>query len=381
MANTGVALSGSTGAVYYNPAGLASVDRNRISISANSYLKTSGEISPIQTFDGVDMNFHAEGLQTIPTSLVSSARWGEVYYAFSILIPHQLKIQDSTPYSSAHYPTMQFSRTNSFQLIEVGPSAAMRLAGTYDVGAGCFFTLFSSTQSSLFTANTNLATNAFVNASYYDANVSGLLCNAGVQVRMTNELRLGATLRLPLLPFSKSGTAMQFLQTPVSGQSLTQGPASISPEFRIPADFSLGAEYRLQPQLAAYFDVSYQAPATQRSGQFNEGDNKNKGTPRASAGLAYSATSSLDLFAGLGYNPSSVEVNDDDYAENFVVGTVGARLKSTNTNFGIGFLYAKSTGEKTAPAYDDQLNQLPTSKTASVSTTAFGVLISSGYLF
>jgi long-subunit fatty acid transport protein len=84
MANTGAALSGSTGAVYYNPAGLASIDRHHISLSANSYLSTRSEVNPIQTIDGVDMNFSTKGLQAIPTSFVSTGQHEQWRYAFSV---------------------------------------------------------------------------------------------------------------------------------------------------------------------------------------------------------------------------------------------------------------------------------------------------------
>ena len=387
MANTGVALSGSTGAVYYNPAGLASVEKNHLSISANSYIKTTGDITPLQTFDGTEMNFHVEGLQTIPTSFVSTGRLGDVRYAFSVLIPHQLKVQDSHAYSSPHYPNMQYSRTNSYSLLEAGPTIAARFSGLYDAGAGCFFTLQSTTNTSAFTAGTNSSTGAYVSTSYYDATSSGLLCNAGVQVRMTDVLRVGATLRLPFIAFTQMGTSAEFVQipnigSPSDGKSAADGPKDIKPDFKIPLEIAIGAEYRFAPTLAGYADLNYQVATKQNTGAPGALDNENNGTARASVGLAYNATPTIELYGGFGYNPSSVKTINSDYAENFVVGTVGSRVTTSNTNLGIGLLYAHSTGEIQSPAYDYQLQEIPgQKKTGSVTTTAFGILLSSGFLF
>ncbi len=180
MANTGVALSGSTGAVYYNPAGLASLTKNHLSISANSYLSTRTNLNPVETIDGTDMNFHVEGLQTIPTSFISTGHLNEFHYAFSILVPHQIKVQDSQAFSTPHYPNLQYSRTNFFQLLMIGPSIAIRYMDAYDIGLGCFYTVYSTTQSSLITGNTNGGTKALALGDYFDASVSGLMCNAGV---------------------------------------------------------------------------------------------------------------------------------------------------------------------------------------------------------
>lgn len=49
MANTAVALSGSTGAVLFNPAGLAGIKNSKVSMSPNSQ-QLQNQIANIQAF-------------------------------------------------------------------------------------------------------------------------------------------------------------------------------------------------------------------------------------------------------------------------------------------------------------------------------------------
>jgi hypothetical protein len=380
MANTGVALSSSTGAVYYNPAGLASLTQNHLSISANSYLSTQSDLNPIQTFDGTNMNFHAEGLQTIPTTFVSTGQFGDYHYAFSILVPHQIKVQDSTAYSSVHYPSIQFSRTNSFQLLMAGPSAATRILNTYDVGVGCFYTMYTTTQETTFTANTNGAINAAIQGDYFDATVNGLMCNAGAQVRLTDAWRAGLTVRSPFMMISNKATSTLFVQNPTTGKSATVGPQVVSADYKIPVDVSFGLEYKAAVDLTMYGDVSCQFGTTQNSGDLNASDIVTNATARSSLGGRYAINTSFDLFAGFAYNPSSVSISIDNVGENYLEGTVGTRWSSGNTNLSLGAMYAHSTGSKPTAVMDFQFNKVGEGS-ASVETRAFGVLLSSGYIF
>lgn len=379
MANTGVALSGSTGAVYYNPAGLASLEHTHLSISANSYFKTSSELDPIQILDGTPENFHAQGLQTIPTSFVSTGRVGDFRYAFSILIPHQLKIEDSTAYSSPHYPSIEYSRTNSFQLLMIGPSIAARF-NEADLGVGCFFTMYSTTQSSMLTAGTNGSTNALVLNDYFDASVNGVSCNLGAQKQVTPTLRAGLVLRSPFSAVSRSGTSTQFVQRPTDGLSVTTGPSSVEAQYAMPFDASIGFEYRVMEDLSAYLDVGWQAAASLTSGDIGAGTDQNHAQARGSLGLRYVLNSVVNLFAGAQFNPSSVETSENAYSEDFIEATIGSRWSYSNTNLSLGLMYASSTGSKPAPIFDYQINQIGET-TASVHTSAVGVLLSSGYLF
>ena len=380
MANTGTALSGSTGAVYYNPAGLASISRNHISVSANSYLSTKSEMRPIQTIDGVDMDFSSKGLQAIPSAFVSTGQKDKWRYAFSILIPHQVRVQDSVLFKTPTYPTFQYSRTNFFQTLMAGLSVATSVDAGFDIGVGCHYTMFQTTQSSATNGLTNAGTNSLLISSYFDAQVDGILCTAGLQQQVNEDFRFGFTARLPLMTTSKKGTSSLFVQNPNTGQAQALGPKAVEPEIAMPLDMTFGIEYRLSPTLKSYADLSYQLSATYTSGDISATESSHKATPRGSVGLRYQMLEKYELFAGVAYNPSSVNVNDQDYSENFIAGTVGGRWQSGSSSIGVGVLYAQSSGNREAGIYNAALTEIGR-KTADVSTSAMGIMISSGYVF
>ncbi len=380
MANTGTALSGSTGAVYYNPAGLASIERSHISVSANSYLSTKSRLNPIQTIDGVDFDFSTKGLQAIPSAFVSTGQKDKWKYAFSVLIPHQTRVQDSVAYSTPSYPTFQFSRTNFFQVLMAGLSVARSEDTGFDWGVGCFYTMYQTTQSSALVGQQASTSNSLIINSYMDAQVDGVMCNAGIQKQQSENLRWGLIARLPMMTVSKKGTASQFVQNPNNGQSQADGPKAIQPESPMPLDMTLGFEYLLSKETRAYLDASYQMDVSYKNGDLDGTTSKNKSTLRASVGLRHRWSEQFELYAGAMYNPSSVQPNEIDYAENFVSGTLGGRWASGSSNIGVGLLYAQSTGTRDALEFDASLNQIGR-RSASVATQAVGVMVSSGYVF
>jgi long-subunit fatty acid transport protein len=380
MANTGVALSGSTGAVYYNPAGLASLEQNHISLSANLYMNIHSEQTPIETIDGVDLDYSTSGLQSIPDAFVSVGKWNDWHYAFSVLIPEQIQTQSTVLFTTPSYPTIQLSGTNSIQLLMVGFSAARRTEYDYDLGFGCFYSMYQTTQDQSFTGEPASATKAAVIYSYYNAQVNGVLCNLGMQKQATPDLRWGFTARLPLTPTSKQGTATQFVQDPTSGNSQSTGPESVNADYQIPADFSLGFEYRLSDSLKTYLDISYQLASSYNTGDIGAADLSNHAVARASLGVDYKMYDTFHLYAGAGYNPSSVNADEDNAAEDFMIGTLGGRWINGNSNMGLGVLYAKSNGHKIGHIYNAALQDLGT-EPASVNTTAVGLMVNSGYVF
>ncbi len=168
------------------------------------------------------------------------------------------------------------------------------------------------------------------------------------------------------------------MQEPTGGTSQTTGPKDVTADYKIPFDVSVGLEYKVTDALSAYLDGSYQASSTYDTGEGVKEDNK--AAPRGSLGFSYLVNSTINLFAGVAYNPSSVNTSLNDYAEDYIETTLGTRWSSSNTNLGVGLMYAQSSGSKPSAIYDYLINQIGT-KTADVNTRAFGLMLSSGYIF
>ena len=126
MANTGVALAGSSGAVFYNPAGLATLEKPKFSMSANSYLITKTDFTPFDNIDSTNVNFSTSGSQAIPSSLVSVHKWDTWTVAFSLLVPQQTKNQDIDDFETKSYK-VQLTQSIQTQFLLFGLSAGAHL--------------------------------------------------------------------------------------------------------------------------------------------------------------------------------------------------------------------------------------------------------------
>ncbi len=379
MANTGVALSGSTGAVIFNPAGLGGFKNNRISLSGNAYMKVESEIVPLQTMDGTDLNFSTSGIQAIPHSFVSTWRTSPWTLAFSIMVPYQIKLEDAVLYSSPIYPSIQLSRTNYFQLLMGGGSLAVNLTRETDVGLGCLYTMYQTSQMVSFAGNTNGTPNAFVSNSFFRAEIAGVLCNAGMQSQLTDKLRVGLSVQLPMIPLKKTGVSSTFVRHP-SGVTQSEGPKPVDGEYKIPLDVGVGLEYRFSSVVHLYLDVSHQAEERFRSGDLLEAEIVNKATTRYNGGLRLKFSEGFQVFAGAAYNPSALVGSDDNVAEDYVVATMGFNWVKGNSSFGMGVMGARSSGSRKAPIYDASIEPIGT-KESSLRSDIFGILLSSGYIF
>ena len=383
MANTGVALGGSTGAVYFNPAGLASLKKNHVSLSGDTYLSSKTSLMPVETVDSTDLNLTATGFQAVPSSIVSTWNLGSWVAAFSVLVPNQIKNQDVASYSTPNYSTLQIARTDSFQLLWAGFSAATQFSNSLDVGAGCFYSRYQTTQQLSWDATPTVAsglTSALVIDSYFNATVDGFLCDVGMQMQYSSDFRVGFSAHLPFITMSSTGDAYSFFQSPQSGAAIALGPKSVSAAYQIPLDTSLGLEYLISEAWRIYFDISYQFASNYQTGDLNASPTDEKAVARYNLGMSYKLNQSVQLLAGVAYNPSAINLNSSNAAEDFKVGTVGVNFINGISNVGVGLMYAESSGSSLNQVVDSSAHLLET-RTGSISTQAFGIMINSGFVF
>jgi len=229
------------------------------------------------------------------------------------------------------------------------------------------------------TTSSDLASPLIID-SYFDAQVDGLLCNGGIQEQYSSDLRIGAAVHLPLIVFGKGATAYQFVQVPQSGATAVNGPLSVATDYQLPLDGALGIEYRLSDPWRVYFDVSYQLASNYSTGEIGTSANDSKAVARFNLGTSYKWSDTLHLFGGLAYNPSAVNINSSNSAENFTIGTVGVSVNNGISNIGIGLMYAQSSGSAINEVTDATIHNLGT-QTSSIATQVFGLMINSSLVF
>ena len=288
MANTGVALSGSTGAVLFNPAGLVGIKSSKVSMSANSYLSIKTQYSPLDNVDGTDLNFTSNGVQAIPSSLVSVQKLETWTLAFSVLVPEQTQLNDMSVYETPNFNEQVILSIRS-QLVLIGLSAASQSQNGYDYGFGCFVANYSGTQNRSVVADPKPATGLPQTGFASDAatvEVQGLICNAGVQKDYDDKWHWGASVRLPFIKSNGSAKIFSLEQSPAGGPAVS-GIQNFDINYEIPMDVAGGIRYQALDNLQLYGDASYQFPMDYKAVAAATSNIESRGTLRLNFGTAY----------------------------------------------------------------------------------------------
>lgn len=382
MANTGIALTGSSGGAFYNPAALATIETTKLSLSSNTYFASKTQYSSIQNLDDRSFPFTTTGSQSIPSSLVSAWKGEKVTTAFSIFVPHQLKVQDGQLYSTVNYDAVQITRSQSFQILMAGGSVASKLSNTIRLGGTCFYTSYQTSQQFDFSAAPSAASGlkpAFA-SSFFGTEISGLMCHAGIQHEIDPILSWGATIKTPLITTGKKGTSAQFVQEPTQGKFKSEGPMPVDTQIEIPPEISGGIQFSFSDRLKVYGDLNIQLSAKYRDGNLLGDEFEHKPTSRINVGVLFRASDNYDLMGGFAINPSSLKTPEAESHENYFIGTFGVQSKSENSVLGLGVFVAQSYGEMTSTKLDSQFQETGAYK-SDVKTSAVGLLISSGFYF
>ncbi len=381
MANTGIAMTQSSGSAFYNPAGLATIEANKLSLSSNTYFTAKSDFSSLQTIDDKKMPFSTSGSQSIPSSLISTWKGEKLTTAFSIFVPHQMKVQESALFSSNNYEAIQMTRSQSFQVLMAGGSVAGKLNDSWRLGASCFYTSYQTSQQfdlAVAPRDPN-ALRPVVANTFFNADISGLLCHLGAQTDYNDFVTLGFTIKSPLMITSKKGTASKFV-IDVNGNSQADGAKNVETQFEIPSEIGAGIKLNLADRFKFFGDVNYQMSGVYKDGNLLSEKFEHKGTMRFNGGLQFKISQKNDLLAGFSYNPTSLKAPKAEPQENFFVGTLGIQTQSENSILGIGLFIAQSYGEMEVSNYDVNFQELGTYK-SDVKTAISGILLSSGFSF
>lgn len=373
MANTGVALSGSTGAVLFNPAGLVGIKTSKVSMSANSYLSVKTKYAPLDNVDGTDLNFTSNGVLAIPSSLVSVQKLDAWTLAFSVLVPEQTQLNDMSVYETTNFNEQIILSVRS-QLVLIGLSAANHSHNGYDYGFGCFVTNYSGTQNRSVVAEPKPATGLTQTGFASDAatvEVQGLICSGGVQKDYDEKWHWGASVRLPFIRSSGSAKIFSFEQS-AAGGAASSSIQNFDINYEIPMDVAGGVRYQAYDNLQLYGDASYQFAMDYKAIAAATSSVESRGTLRLNFGAAYQYSEKFKFYGGLASNPGAgVLRSAGDLKEDFTAITFGGELIQKFSTTGVGIIVANSSGESI----------LSTGNKGGISTSVFGILLSGGFSF
>lgn len=372
MANTGVAVQGSTGAVYYNPAGLVSLPKGRISLSGNSYVKFKSEYKPLLAIDNANLDFTATGTIAVPSTFVSTREFESFTAAFSLLVPEQGKLQDITRFSTTNFDIDLHQSSNS-QWLLVGFSGAKKF-NFANFGVSCFYAMYDATVTSGATITPKGGSgfpSTGYNNLYSTTQVNGVLCHLGMQKQLSDKWTIGATVRSPMIEISNKGKTFESTQD-VNGNVTAPTLVDEDPHRALPTMISIGNAYKLSAQWEVFFDLSFQLSDSYRANRSDAAESEAKSVLRENLGVSYAFNDNVKFFGGLAHNPSSVEVKAaGDLSEDFLMYTLGAEWTQGMASMGVGLYHATSSGDF----------RLTTGANGKVKTSATAFVLTSGFTY
>lgn len=371
MANTGVAVRGSSGSAFFNPAGLASLRERSLSLSGNTFMQFKTDAKPFLVLDGKDLDFSASGTQVVPSSLVSTWTEGPWTMAFSVYVPELLRTSFIQNFPTTNFE-IELSRAIDYQFLLFGLSAGGSFTTSLDFGAGCFFSQYQSSQMVSLVAKPKSGTGqAVIINNYNSIDTKGFLCQAGLQMNSSETNRLGMVLKLPIIQISGQGKYSRFTQD-VAGARAATGIQDKAAKYSVPMDLSIGLSNTSINGVNFLFDLSYQFPEDFEAIEGLSARTKAVGTFRYSAGIEYLLKENFKVRGGYGYNPGAIEIlADGDARENYQIFTTGIQYSSGPSTTGIGFYKADSKGE----------SRLSATRMGSIQTSVTAIMLNTGFAF
>ena len=350
LANTGTARSGSTGAVFYNPAGLSTVEGTSFSLSGSAYTLSHFEAQPLEVLYGEELHYSGSGYQTIPTSFIIARKMGEWRVAFSVLIPMQFRFEGTQAWrvpladDVLDVRVLQYYRE---KMSLTGITLSKPINETWSWGVSVFSQYYTFTSQLDFTSQTENNTDFYLRSTErIRLNPTNLMIVGGL---MHHGDRLDWGLRIALPSFHLFGRGdyyfEQYARVPneeVQREVVETG--RVRAQFTTPLDIRWGLQLALNPKWNASLDLSYgnhtefqvfDSPAI----DFRE---QVRNSVRISTGWERIFNERFSGFAGLSYMPTDLSTDAGLTADAFQYSSVsvGGKFSTQQVRSIIGVYFA-----------------------------------------
>jgi hypothetical protein len=376
LGNAGVARATDTGAVYYNPSGLAELESGRISVSGAVYMSYSVQYQAALNVDNTNIPLKVSGFDTIPSTYVATRRFGDWVGAFSVIVPSSLSLNDHVSFNTPK-TTTNVIYSDQISDLWLGLSLAHKIGDHFSLGVSVYGMQHSETL--VIGADIEEGTTAFgTTQERTSLDALGLSAIVGATYIATDWLRLGLRAQTPFIQVHGTGDTYETLH-PLGGAGSTED-ISAGGNWGKPFDFSLGAALSPAPWFTLLADVSLQLGLTYTefpsSNDFG-GTTSYKTTPRLNAGVEILPDPSYPIRVGFLYDPNANSGNPGDpgYAgEDFFGVTAGVGFASPHVKTCVGGFYLWSNGQATVSGSANNA-------VAPYNSTAFGALLTTAYAF
>ncbi|MCX5789190.1 MAG: hypothetical protein NTX64_11895 [Elusimicrobia bacterium] len=301
MGGAFTALADDASAAYYNPAGLAAVGSQNLSLSANVMDYQGQRLRGY--FRGQDLRTNSVGF--FPSDWYSVIHTTRATYAIAIIVPESVSATASADFSDPAL-RLKFDSRQSVQTYLIGPAVGLALTPRLHAGAAAYL-LYGRYSNNFHGTITDPATGRvdelFQQITGYQVGAMGI---AGLKYFLSDRVRLGLVLRTGAQP-SHRDDRLSIEYSDVSGPTGTftrtgseaKGQTYYS---RIPWSTTMGAAYLPSPAWTLAADLSVYAGA--RTSAYGT-EYTNKATCNVNLGAEYAATPSMPLRFGFFTNRSA----------------------------------------------------------------------------
>ena len=308
MGHTGTGLVLDASTIFFNPAGMSFLKKNNIILGA-SFITNK-----IAYYD-----------QTSQTSAKTNSPLGTPFMGYAAFKALDGKLGFGigvyTPYGSSvkwqdGWKGEAVLQSLSLQSIYIQPTASYRLTDNISIGAGFIYALGSVDLKRAIPVTTE----AGYGQAQLKGNANGIGFNAGIYLKASEKLSIGATYRSQVSMKVKSGDAT-FNTTSLASQpggTFPAGGTKFDATLPLPAVASIGIGYKATDKLTLAADVNYTFWSVYKELKFNFDQSVNGSTTAASQrsykdspafrlGAAYEVAKVLTLRGGAYYDMTPVK--------------------------------------------------------------------------
>ncbi|MGE0549674.1 MAG: hypothetical protein AB7O24_20645 [Kofleriaceae bacterium] len=339
-------------AVYYNPANLGRIDYPSLSVSGSTFLLYELSMNPYGIVDGVEQPFSASGFVAIPSSLVSTYRFGTWTLASAILVPEALTYKNRQTY---RFPDEEDTILNEVieQSLWLGLGVGREIVPGLYGGVSAFVARDTSSAVSIIHARSLSTMDRIQAAGSTDTAILNVVGILGLHWQPSPMFGVGFRAQLPTIELSGSqDTWTSTIVTDAMGMiidSTEQAADDLHASNPTPTDLGLGIAVRPVPRVELLADVGVQLPKTITTLEVAgmKETEKLETAVRVSVGAELEVSTNKWLRLGGMYNRSAATplANGGPGKENYIGATLGFSFLRDRTITSVGVFGMQSKPE------------------------------------
>ena len=245
MGHASTGLANSVETLFFNPAGLTTIDQNSLSFGINA-------VSAENNYQNLDLGVRASTDSPIGTPI-------NLYWAKPLNDKSAVGVGIYTPYGSkVEWPTdwagSHLVNSIDLQVISIQPTYAYQLNDTVSLGAGLVIALGSIDFNRNLTDSLTNANGDRANVTLSDSGITEFGVNLGALFVLNNKTKIGINYRNEITMESDGDAVFRNVPGPLSTTFVNGG---YNAELPLPAELTLGLSYQYSDRLTLVADYNY----------------------------------------------------------------------------------------------------------------------------